>query len=47
MKTLAQLLDWVLVLVAKALGYAAVAAVLTIWSLVVLTILVNLYRLIT
>jgi hypothetical protein len=47
MKPLAQLLDWVLVLVAKALGYAAVVAVLTIWSLVVLTILVNLYRLIT
>ena len=46
MNSLAQLLDQALMLVVKALGYAAVAAVLSLWSLVILALLVNLYKLI-
>lgn len=42
-----QLLDQLLVLFAKALGYTALALVLSFWLLVALAIFANIYRLLT
>jgi hypothetical protein len=47
MNALAQVLDRALLLLIKALGYAAVVAVVGLWSLVLLALAVNLYKLIT
>lgn len=47
MNALAQLLDKALLVLIKALGYLAVAAVVGLWSLVLLALVVNLYKLIT
>ena len=47
MNALAQLLDKALLVLIKTLSYLAVAAVVGLWSLVLLALVVNLYKLIT
>ena len=47
MNALAQLLDRTLMLMVKVLSYLAIAGVVGLWSLVLLALAVNLYKLIT